>query len=381
MTETTQSNATEFDVAVIGAGLAGSCAAILLAQGGASVVLLDASTPGHHKVCGEFLSPESRTQLAQLGVMEALGQLGVQSVSVARVSTSTRQGRPINLPGEGIAISRATLDALLWRRAHELGVQTRDQHRVSAIERAPDGSFVLQTNQSSLSAHLVISAAGRSSRWGRDADANSTPKPGERFVGIKTHMRGAHIGRGEVVLFPFEGGYCGLVEIEDEQFNVCLLAPYARLKNKAPRDLWEELRRENRALGEATEGAHQLFDWIATANVSFDRFAPIHDGILRIGDAAGYIHPLSGDGMAMALRSGELAARSLQDALKWHLCPNEAARNYARMWQREFGHRLKWASALHPLLTNVRLSNAVLRLVDALPLLSHVAAIHTRGKQ
>ncbi len=368
----------EFDIAIIGAGLAGSCAAILLAQTGARVVLLDAATPGRHKVCGEFLSPESHSQLARLGILSTLAESGARTVTTARVSTSKRRGRPIALPGEGIAISRATLDTLLWQRAHELGVQTRDNHRISSIERTPDQTFTLHTSQTALTARFVISATGRASKWGRDSDDTAT-KPAHRFVGLKTHLSGVHIERGEVAMFPFAGGYCGLVEIEDHRFNACLLAPYARLKNNPPADLWNELRQENRALAEATEGTTQLFDWIATANVSFDRFAPTHDDLLRIGDAAGYIHPLSGDGMAMALRSGELAARTIQDALKWYLSPTETAQNYAQMWHREFANRLKWASALQPLFTNSKLSNAALSLTNALPILSHIATTHTRG--
>ncbi len=365
-----------FDVAVVGAGLAGSCAAILLAQSGARVVLLDSKTPGHHKVCGEFLSPESRVQLEQLGVWPALELAGAQKVQRARISTSTRRGRSIALPGEGVAISRASLDPILWRRAQQVGVVALDQTRVQSIEG--NEGFQIRTSAGDFSARFVVGATGRGSKLGRDGDKNPPKTP--RFVGLKTHLRGAHLGRGEVAMFPFAGGYCGLVEVENGSVNACLLAPYARLKNSSPAALWKEVCRENRSLGEAMREAKPLFEWIATGNLSFEHFAPARDGVLRAGDAAGYIYPLSGDGMAMALRSGELAARSVEEALKWGLSPEEAASFYAQMWTREFGRRLKWASALQPLFCDPRLSSAALRLSNALPGLSRLAAKRTRGR-
>jgi flavin-dependent dehydrogenase len=383
----------DFDIALIGAGLSGSCAAILAAQSGARVVLLESGVAARHKVCGEFLSPESRVQLQQLGVLEAMLALGAREVGAARVLTSARRSRAIALPRAGLSFSRRALDGLLWARAREVGADGRDQTRVSRLEEDTHGGFAIEANGQTVRARFVICATGRGAKWGRDGDALPTTngsrsaqtEPSQRaepkrFLGLKTHLRGAHIEEGEVQMFPFAGGYCGLVEVEDGSFNTCLLVDYARFQGRSPAQLWDELRGENRALAKATEGATPDFDWLATGNVSFDRFAPTREGVLRVGDAAGYIHPLSGDGMAMALRSGELAARSVLHALQWNLAPEEAARSYSLMWRREFASRLKWAARLQPLFTDARVTRVAQSVFDFAPLLSRLAVRRTRGR-
>lgn len=486
----------DFDIAVIGAGLSGACAAILAAQSGARVVLLESGIAGRHKVCGEFLSPESRAQLEQLGVLNAMLRNGAREIGAARVLSSARASRAVAFTRPGLSFSRRALDGLLWAKAQESGVFVREQTRVSRLEPSEAGGFVLEANGQTLRARFVIAATGRGAKWSRDDDetlpaqtnhargaapsaakwaaakwapdaatssipanqaqdaATSIPlKPGlngatsatqenrahknaplfpagtrpveatatdparnaavaaidstrasngapsraahrarngrakrphrdpaSRFLGLKTHLRGVRIEPGEVQMFPFAGGYCGIVEVEDGAFNACLLVDYARSKGRSPGQLWDEVRRDNRALAKATENATLEFDWLATGNVSFDRFAPSRDGVLRVGDAAGYIHPLSGDGMAMALRSGELAARAVSHALRWDLSPEAAASSYASMWGREFGSRLKWAARLQPLFTNPRFTRIAQNLCDWAPLLSKLAVRRTRGK-
>jgi flavin-dependent dehydrogenase len=91
--------------------------------------------------------------------------------------------------------------------------------------------------------------------------------------------------------------------------------------------------------------AIRVLEWLATGNVSFGGVQPVSRGVLHCGDAAGFIHPLTGDGMAMAARSGELAAATIGAALRGDLPKHDVAPLYERAWRREFTSRLKWGGA------------------------------------
>ena len=370
-----------FDVAVIGAGLGGTSAALTLARRGHKVALLEAGSAGRHKVCGEFVSPESLATFGRLGVTSEIENAGAIEVSRARILTSSRIGAALPLPASGFALSRQKLDALMWRACGEAGVIQQEKTRVGHIETLESGYRLGlgagKVIERWIEARFVVDASGRNANL---ADKGAPPPDkSRRFVGLKTHLRGATIPPGEVQMFPFRGGYCGLVDLGDGLVNACLLASYERTRGLKPEQFWEKIGAENRELGRAVAGAAPEFAWMATGNVSFEQRAPTSDGVLRAGDAAGYIHPLSGDGMAMAVRSGELAAATLNATLGGGLKRADVAPLYDASWHREFGRRLRWARRLQPVFVVPNLTLPALRFADRVPALSAWATRATRG--
>jgi 2-polyprenyl-6-methoxyphenol hydroxylase-like FAD-dependent oxidoreductase len=180
-------------------------------------------------------------------------------------------------------------------------------------------------------------------------------------------------------LHPFSGGYCGLVRIENGLTNACLLADYNIVAGRSPAAFWQWLLEECPALHSRVGDAHTAMPWLSTANISFGGTQPAQDGVLRCGDAAGFIHPLTGDGMAMAARSGELAAVIIVAALKRGLKKDDISTLYNAAWQREFAGRLRWATRLQPLLTSPHLSTLAIGVLKHTPNLARRAVSLTRG--
>ena len=365
---------TEVDVAVVGAGLGGLSTAIALAQQGKSVALFEANALGKQKVCGEFISPESRAIFERLGVLEELDRAGARAIQSARILTSRRVGRRIPFRHTGIGISRALSDTILWEHATQIGVAGYAQTRVEKIERKGAG-VVLQTADLDCRARFLVAATGRNGRHFGET-ARHVEQKHSKFMGIKTHFQGTSLVENEVQLFPYEGGYCGVVRVEGETVNACALVDYKRSRGKNPAQIWKSLLAENGELKRLLGGEIPEFGWLATGNVSFGHFAPMSEDILRAGDAAGYIHPLSGDGMAMAVRSGELVCEAIcgsQDA-------KEAGELYARLWHEEFDRRLKWAAWLQPLMTHRQWTLPALQFFDFAPGLMQKLVTVTRSK-
>jgi flavin-dependent dehydrogenase len=346
--------ANSYDIAIIGAGIGGACAALCLARRGARVLLLEAGHFPRHKVCGEFLSPESRAVFQRAGVLPAISCAGAKPVLKARVVTSLGNGLDTHFPAPGLSISRFALDEILWRAAREAGVLCVEKARVKKL-RFHGESFSIETSEAVYQAKMAIDATGRARLSSHASTIESTPEleSAPRFLGLKAHFKNVGIEPGLVELHFWRDGYCGLVGIENGAYNVCLLARYdARdAKNNAPEKVWARVLRQCPALRERLQNATRIIEWQTTANVQFAARAPVSQSeVLRVGDAAGYIHPLTGDGMAMAARSGELAAAVCAARLRGSLSTRDATTLYEKAWRREFAARLQAGDALGKLL-------------------------------
>src|SRR5690349_4965480 len=119
-----------YDVAIIGGGIAGCAAAIQLARSNQRVILFEAKNYPHHKVCGEFLSPECATLLHDLGLTDAIQAAKPASIHRVVITAPNGISWETELPGKAIGISRYTLDSLMAAQARTCGVDFRDSTTV-----------------------------------------------------------------------------------------------------------------------------------------------------------------------------------------------------------------------------------------------------------
>jgi len=302
-------NAT-FDLIVVGAGPAGSSAAIVAARRGMKVLLLEAGRFPRHKVCGEFVSSEAVDVLHYVVPDRIESLLAVPRIARARIHS---HGRFVEMPVSPAAYSipRITLDEELWNAAQRCGVTCRFE---TVREVKPSNlTFSVETTHAEYDATSVINASGRWSRLSRRIPSNDS------WIGLKAHF--AAETDDAVDLYFTGGGYCGIQAVSPGVLNACALVRQGTAKTL------QDVLQSDEHLANRSRDWRPLTEVFATAPVHLGPGSPISDGMLQVGDAAGFVDPFIGDGISLALRSGVLAGR----------CVGEVpADQYARIYQAAF---------------------------------------------
>lgn len=343
-----------YDVIIIGGGLAGLTSAIHLAKHQVSVLLLEKDSYPRHKVCGEYVSNEVLGYLNFLDI--DIFAKGAKSIN--RFAFSGRKGREIavNLPLGGFGISRYALDKLMLDKAVNYGVVVvRDTVTHASLQKS---HFEVRTKSgNSYVVKNVLGAYGK--RSGMDgALSRKFIKNKSPWLGVKAHYK-ANFPDNLVALHNFQGGYCGLSKVETNHVNACYLTHYDVFKEFANLEIFQkEILEKNKALRTFFDTAEMVFDKpIAISQVSFEAKQPVEQHILMIGDSAGLIHPLCGNGMAMAIHSAKIASELLIKSINTQSKRVDLEQEYISHWHNAFDRRLRAGRAIQRVLLNDTLTN------------------------
>jgi flavin-dependent dehydrogenase len=294
------------EIVIVGGGPAGSATACGLAALDRDVVLIERTAGPHHKVCGEFLSVETQTQLQRLGVdPSALGAAPIERVAVYSSSRSVTSA----LPFRALSLSRYRLDDAMLRRARESGARLKRDVAVKSATPNGAGWNVLCDDGDTIHCRHFVLATGKLGLRGVDDARDGS------LVGLKMHLRLAPETRraleGRVELFFLDGSYVGLELIETGIANLCFVLPrvtVARLGSGWPA-LRGHLASALPSLAERLAGAEPL--WEKPMAVVCPSGGHLHrqrgTAIYRVGDRLAHIPPFTGDGLAIALASAALA--------------------------------------------------------------------------
>jgi flavin-dependent dehydrogenase len=375
-----------YDVAVVGGGLAGLAAAIRLADSGRSVVLFEKEKYPYHKVCGEYISFESAGFLELLGVpLHAL-----QLPEIHRLFLSAPNGRSVSVPlaTGGFGISRYKLDHLLARLARSKGVEVLEEAKVEAVRF--DGLFQVQFRSNevpvrTVQAQVCFGAYGKRSnldvQWKRPF-LNAADRRLNNYIGVKYHVK-ADWPAGVIGLHNFQDGYCGISRIEEEKYCLCYLTTAALLKQNGGdvHLLQRNVLGKNPHLKKIFAEA-EFFDPsfpVTIAQISFSKKCRVEQHVLMLGDAAGMITPLCGNGMSIALHTAKIASEQALDFLEGRIGREALEQGYDRAWRRQFSTRLSTGRTLQAFFGSPRLSNLLVQTASALPGLARQLVRRTHG--
>lgn len=321
------------DVVVVGAGPAGAATAILLAEAGHEVVLLDRARFPRDRVCGEYLSPEASRILDRLGVLKAVEEAGARPLIGMRIRAPDgtclvgdypRSGPYRGYRDHALAVRRATFDATLVARARALPVRVHEGFR--ATDLLFDGRQVVGVEgvtvdgddgrPTRIRARLVVGADGRTSVVLRRLGL-LRPHPWLARLALVTDVQGARCDpeRGEIFLAP--PAYSIMNPVGEDMVNLSLVVPTA-VGTREKGDLAGYFDRTVRALpglGERLATARRTRPVRALGPLAYRVAPPCHGGVILVGDALGFLDPFTGEGLYTALYSAELAAEVAHDAL------------------------------------------------------------------
>lgn len=365
------------EIIIIGGGLAGLTAGLHLLKAGRQVILLEKNSYPHHKVCGEYISNEVLPYLQWLDADPGV----LKPTDIDKISFSTLSQKSIitRLPLGGFGISRFTLDHFLYERFLSKGGSVIRQ-TVTAI--AYENGFTVNTLEGEqYFSEQVIGAYGKRSGIDQHLKRGFFQEKSP-FLAVKAHYTGEFDER-TVGLYNFKGGYCGVSKIEDQKINICYLADYESFKKHKNISAYQQaVLYQHAGLKQVFEHCTPLFENpITVSQLAFGKKDAVVDHILMIGDTAGLIHPLCGNGMGMAIHSAKICAELLIKYLNGSIPNRELLeKQYISSWNTQFISRLRMGKVLSSLLKRETLADVAMEAIVRIPALLPLIIKKTHGK-
>lgn len=371
----------EFDIAIIGGGLAGLSLSIQSAEAGYSVLLLEKETYPFHKVCGEYISNESFPFLEKLGV--PLSNWGLPNITDLQISAPNGKSYQFTLPLGGFGVSRCKLDEYLYQVALHKGVTVLTSTKVQDIHFIGN-RFTIITDTGRYQSNITAGCFGKRSNLDIHLSrpfAKAKPNALNNFIGVKYHIRYPHPTH-QIALHNFQNGYCGISQIEDGECCLCYLTTAENLQKSGNsiRAMEEQILSKNPFLKDIFLNADFIYQKPLTiSQISFQQKSQIVNHILCIGDAAGMITPLCGNGMSIALHGSKIAFQNIDYYFKNSHDRGILESGFESEWKKQFANRIFVGRTIQRLFGNDRVTNLFLQSMQYFPKLSKKLIKATHG--
>lgn len=370
-----------YDLGIVGGGLAGLALAIESAKAGHKVILFEKETYPYHKVCGEYISNESWNYLQSLGI--DLDQMSLPKINQLKISSA--EGNELNqrLDKGGFGISRYKLDYELAQIAKKVGVILLENTKVESVQTNEDGA-IFKTTGKTFRAKIAVGAHGKRANLDKKLNRRFIAKPQpatKNYVGIKYHIK-ANLPGELIGLHLFKNGYCGISKVEDnDRFCLCYLTLASNLLQAGSiHEMEKTILSENSYLKKYLDFERYYTEPLVISQINFSRKRAIENGMFMLGDSAGLIVPLCGNGMSMALKAAHEFYLLLNKYFDNQLNEDALKKQYLSFWNGEFGARLAAGRLLQKLFYNKALVNPTLIILNKVPWLTSKIIRLTHGK-
>ncbi len=362
-----------FDAIVIGAAISGSMTAISLTRAGWRVALIEKRAPNNSKACGCCLSPRVAPILESAGLMKDVQRLSAGRVRRVRIHVSGRPPieTPLITPSTrtqpiaGWLVPRAQFDDALRQRAQHAGVRLVSARAKLVLKNS--GMQTVQLRRSSENNHagatkiirspLVIGADGLGSAVARAAGLNRQPsrslfpvKPRQKY-GFSFDIAPADPAAllpQTIEMFVSSAGYLGVVQQANTMLHVGALVQRRAHSLRDPFSFVAQLAQQHPALRQALGESpfrERAIDFHAAGPMPWRPRHVATNRVALVGDAAGYVEPFTGEGMAWALESADLLAQVCAAATPGAWNAATAAR-YENLWRRRIAGRQRICKSL-----------------------------------
>jgi len=351
-------HATRYDVCVVGAGPAGSTCAFYLARQGRRVLLVDRHRFPRDKICGDAVCRMAHPHLERMQVLPALLRAGrarytgsggfVSPAGIRYVGDSaSRNGAQLVL-----TVKRAHLDEAMVRAAAAAGAELREDQQVVAAALDPrHGEWLIHAGErrsgplTSIRALVLVVADGANSPLGR---ALGVTRSAPQAVCSRAYVKAGshHFPYDGMVYYPEEllPGYIGVQREADGDLNFCVfIVPGGRYQGRDLRQVHQRMLESNPWITEDL-GTRVEAEPMRAAPLRMGGIERSHgDHLLVVGDAAGHIDPLTGEGIHYAIEGAALAAQTLGEAFAERDLGGRSLSRYQRRWMGAFGNDFFWA--------------------------------------
>ncbi len=353
-------------VIIVGGGLAGLSTAILLRRANIPVILLEKDTYPRQKVCGEYISVESELFVQELGINTS----ALPHINTLELTSLKGRKASITLKTGGFGISRWSLDHQLASIAIQEGVDLRCNINVRKI----GPNYVGTADGQMIEGLLVAGAYGKSN----PLSGILLKKERTRFIGVKYHVE-SDAPEDVIEMHVFRNGYCGFSKVDQNLYCLCYIAKSNDLKtHSGDFETFENIiLHENPHLKNRMKSIKVVQNRVTTSQFHFTAYrGTTIDQQLLLGDATGFIPPITGNGMSLAFRSAYVTSKRIEAFYNGSISKNKLLKDQNLYVQKYVNNRIQQGVFLQSLLLKQNwLTDAILfNAINAFPFIGETLA-------